>query len=152
MFDDLKSPKVKLQTEILLETGKKLLASVFTSPQARLSDLMNDERDFLPIELSDGRATVVRKASIVQITPVEQDLSSYESSDPYEILGITGAVDYDGLRKHYVSLLKGCHPDSLASYELPAPLVKFANNFTARINQAFERICQERGWETAIED
>jgi DnaJ-domain-containing protein 1 len=152
MFDDIKSPKVKLDTEILLEDGTKLLAAVFTNPQARLSDLMNDEREFLPIELIDGRTTVVRKSAIMQVTPVEQDLSAYESTDPYELLGVDSSAGYESVRESYVAMLKGCHPDSLAAYDLPTPLVLFANNLTARLNQAFHQICRDRGWEAKAED
>ena len=152
MFDDIKSPKVKLDTEIVLENGTKLLAAVFTNPQARLSDLMNDEREFLPIELAGGRTTVVRKTAIVQVTPVEQDLTAYESNDPYELLGVGSNADYESIREQYLSMLKGCHPDSLAAYELPTPLVLFANNLTARLNQAFQQICRDRGWESKVEN
>jgi DnaJ-domain-containing protein 1 len=146
MFDDNKTPKIKLEAEILLENGDKLFARVFTLPQSRISDLLNDDRRFLPVELTDGRTTVIRKTSIIRVTPIEQDVPVYEGNDPYETLGVDSAIDYDQLRQQYVALLKGCHPDALASKDLPAPLIRFANAFTARVNQAFQRICEDRGW------
>ena len=153
MFDDKKTPKVKLEAEVVLVNGEKLYCRLFTMPQSRLSDLLNDDRDFLPIELTDGRTTVVQKVTILRVTPVDQGVSLYEGNDPYEILGVDSTVDFKELRRQYHELLKSCHPDTLAAHDLPKPLIQFANGYTARLNQAFQRICRDRGWkDTSIDN
>lgn len=84
MFDDQKTPKVKLEVEIELSNTNKFLGFVFVSPQGRLSDLFNDDREFLPVELSDGRTLVVRKSAIVQAAPMEHSKPVESKTDPYE--------------------------------------------------------------------
>lgn len=148
MFDDRKTPKVKQETEIRLRDGSKLLANLFVQPQSRLSDLLNDEREFLPVELVDGRTTVLRKAAIMQVTPAEQQTPVYQGSDPYEILGIPSNIDQSQLRERYLGMMKDAHPDRLSNLELPSHLLHFANNYSARLNEAYSAICREKGWET----
>lgn len=146
MFDDQKTPKVKLEVEIELSNANKFLGYVFVSPQARLSDLFNDDREFLPVELGDGRTLVVRKSAIVQATPMEQSKPVESKTDPYELLDVASDIDHKGLRRRYVSIIKECHPDKLQSHGLPTPIVEFANRYSARVNDAYQRICRDRGW------
>jgi DnaJ-domain-containing protein 1 len=146
MFDDQKTPKVKLEVEIELSNANKFLGYVFVSPQARLSDLFNDDREFLPVELGDGRTLVVRKSAIVQATPMEQNKLVESKTDPYELLDVASDIDHKGLRRRYVSIIKECHPDKLQSHGLPTPIIEFANRYSARVNDAYQRICRDRGW------
>ena len=147
MFDDQKTPKVKLEVEIELSGGKRFLGFIFVSPQGRVSDLFNDDRVFLPVELSDGRTMVVSKTAIVQATPLEQAAPTSKKPDPYEVLDVPSDIDHKTLRRHYVSIIKECHPDRLQSHGLPTPIVEFANRYSARVNDAYQRICRERGWD-----
>jgi len=147
MLDDRITPKVKLETEIRLRDGSKLLANLFVQPQSRISDLLNDEREFLPVELVDGRTTVLRKAAIMQVTPMEQQAPVYQGSDPYEILGMPAGVDQGQLRERYLAMMKDAHPDRLSNLELPPFLLHFANDYSARLNEAYTAICHEKGWE-----
>ena len=146
MFDDRKTPKIKQETEIRLRDGTQILANLFIAPQSRISDLLNDEREFLPIELTDGRTTVLRKAAIMQVTPMEQRPVVYNGSDPYEILGVKMNADRDEVRASYTNLMKDAHPDRWASLELPSHLLNFANDYSAKLNQAYRAICEEKGW------
>lgn len=73
MFDSLdKPPKVKLEVAIELEDGKSLTGSLFLTPQARLTDLLNDERVFLPFETLEGSFIALKKSSIRSVEPVNR--------------------------------------------------------------------------------
>lgn len=45
----------RTKTKVLVETrcGKKVFGSIFMTMKDRLSDILNDDRKFLPIETSD---------------------------------------------------------------------------------------------------
>ena len=64
--------KIKLETVLELQDGSSILGIFFVTPQARLTDLLSDSREFLPIEMTDGTLTVVRKDAIVRATPLQQ--------------------------------------------------------------------------------
>ncbi len=73
MFDSLdKTPKVKLEVAIELEDGKCLTGSLFLTPQARLTDLLNDDRTFLPFEPTDGYFIALKKSSFRSVEPVNR--------------------------------------------------------------------------------
>lgn len=150
MFDDRKTPKLKCESEVRLSDGTRLLANLFIAPQGRISDLLNDEREFLPIELTDGRTIVLRKSAITQVTPVAQQVPIYEGSDPYEILGVGANIDQGELRERYLALMKDAHPDRLSNLELPEHLLQYANDYSARLNEAYKTICRNKGWESGL--
>jgi DnaJ-domain-containing protein 1 len=153
MFDDQKTPKIKLEAEIELTNAERFLGFVFVSPQGRLSDLFNDDREFIPIELGDGRTVVLRKSAILRVSPMEHSEPVTSKADPYELLDVASDIDHRALRRRYLSIIKECNPDRLQSHGLPTPIIEFANRYSARVNDAYQRICRERGWsETGKDD
>lgn len=46
--------KTRLEVEVELNHGARLLGSLFTKQMQRLSDLLNDSREFLPLQTPDG--------------------------------------------------------------------------------------------------
>ena len=84
----------------------------------------------------------------MQVTPMEQQAPVYQGSDPYEILGIPANIEQNELRERYLGMMKDAHPDRLSSLKLPRHLLHFANDYSARLNEAYDAICREKGWET----
>ena len=151
MFDSgEKTTKARFEATIELVDGSSVLGVFFVSPQARLSDLLNDQREFLPIEMTDGSITVVRKSSIVRATPLRQEALN-GTVDPYTILNVKASVSYDELKAAYHAMCREYHPDKLQSLGLPNSMVDFGNAQMARINDAFQRICREKNFRTEEE-
>ena len=67
--------KRKVEVKVELDDGTTLLASLFLLQQQRVSDLLNDNRRFLPLETSEGIITNLRKTAIHRVTPIEQDVT-----------------------------------------------------------------------------
>ncbi len=67
-----------------------------------------------------------------------------EHDDPYVILGLEHDADDAALRARYRDLMRENHPDALIARGVPASLVKIAENRTAAINAAHEKILAER--------
>ena len=72
--------KVKAEAELALDDGTVLRGSFFLNPQQRVLDILNDERVFLPFEISEGTIIVILKTTIRRITPVEQKLEHAQPS------------------------------------------------------------------------
>src|SRR5262249_37046474 len=81
--------KVRIEVEIQLEGGEKVVGSVFGTPRQRLSDILNDERGFMPFENTYGILVMLKKSAIVMIMPLVQAKRTPVHNDPYEVLGIT---------------------------------------------------------------
>lgn len=67
-----------------------------------------------------------------------------DHDDPYVIMGLDHDADAAALREKYRELMRENHPDALIARGVPPGLVKIAENRTATINAAYERILAER--------
>jgi hypothetical protein len=57
-----------LDLEFSLADGSILRGKIFVPIQTRLSDVLNDPRQFLPVESSDGALLALAKSSIKHVT------------------------------------------------------------------------------------
>jgi DnaJ-domain-containing protein 1 len=145
MYDsDSKLQKIKLAVEMEIEGAQRMLGSVFVSHQQRLPDLLNDDRAFLPFETSEGLIKIIRKSTIRCVTPMNQISLPMSTTDPYEILGVAPSIGDEDLKAIYHRKVQEMHPDKLVSMGLPPEFVQLANDKLARINDAYDRICQQR--------
>ena len=67
-----------------------------------------------------------------------------DRDDPYVILDLDHDSDNAALRERYRALMRENHPDALIARGVPPGLVKIAENRTAAINAAYEKILAER--------
>jgi DnaJ like chaperone protein len=67
-----------------------------------------------------------------------------DDDDPYLILGVDHDAGAAALRDKYRELMRENHPDALISRGVPPALVRIAENRTATINAAYEKILAER--------
>jgi DnaJ like chaperone protein len=70
----------------------------------------------------------------------------HDSDDPFLILGLEPDADDAAVRERYRELMRENHPDALMARGVPANLVKIAENRTAAINAAHDRILAERAY------
>jgi len=67
-----------------------------------------------------------------------------DAGDPYNLLGVTRAMDNAAIKAAYRKLVRDTHPDKLMAKGLPAEFLAMANQRLATINAAYDRICKER--------
>lgn len=135
-----KIPKTKILVEIVLDDGQSVHGTVFTSPQGRLTDVLNDERQFLPVDRADGTFIALAKSAIRYVTPLAAEGTAYEGSNPYQILGVREGVSREDLKKAYHQLSMENHPDRMKGFGLGADYLELATRRMARINEAYARI------------
>ena len=68
--------KVGTEVELTLNDGTTLRGKLFTSPNERLLDTLNDSRPFLPFEDGDGALSMLNKTMIMHIRPIDQKSGS----------------------------------------------------------------------------
>ena len=136
--------KSRIEVELYLSDGTYLFGKVSVLPDERLSDLMNDEREFLPIENSQGTVLIVRKGYISKVVQLDQHIKSGRMTDPYEILGVTRKASNEEVAQRYYKISGENHPDKLVAAGVSEEFVRMANSRMARINDAYQRIMASR--------
>lgn len=142
--DDKKVFKKKLLVELELDSGAILNGYLFVGQTQRLSDLMNDDRVFLPFEALDGAITIFAKALARRVSPQEsaqqqQAPATGEETDPFRLLGVPPTANEAQLKEAYHRKVQETHPDKLSGLGLSPELVKYAHERMSRINDAYNR-------------
>ena len=132
--------KDKVEVQVELDDGARLLGFLFVKQAQRLSDLLNDERRFLPLLTTDGLVVQLKKPAIARVTQLDQAAESHARTDPYGILGVAPRIDDAALRKAYHALCAQHHPDKLVSLGLAGAYVDMANSRLARVIDAYRRV------------
>jgi len=140
--------KTRLEVEVELNHGARLLGSLFIKQMQRLSDLLNDPREFLPLQTPEGLITHLRKTTIARVTQLDQTIEAAAVTDPYAILGVSPRVGDENLRRAYHELCAQHHPDKLVSLDLAVEYIDLANSRIVRVIEAYGRIQKERHGET----
>jgi len=145
MYDsEAKLQKTKLNVEMEIDGGARLVGFVFVSQRQRLPDLLNDDRAFLPFETVDGLIKIIRKSTIRCVTPLHQMTMPPAHADPYEVLGVAPGIPDDELKVIYHRKVQETHPDRLVCMGLPPEFIQLGNEKLARINDAYDRIKETR--------
>jgi len=141
--DDKKVFKKKVLVELELDGGTILNGYLFVGQTQRLSDLMNDDRIFLPFEALDGAVTIFTKSMTRRVCPVEnvqqQTASTAEETDPFRLLGVPPTATETQLKEAYHRKVQETHPDKLSGLGLSPELIKYAHERMSRINEAYNR-------------
>ena len=95
---------------------------VFLSYGQRVTDLLNDDRGFLPVESSDGEVRVMSKRAIMEIeildeAPENKSSSSGEtvtliSGNAFDILGAPQRANDAAVRAVYLDKIASVDPES----------------------------------------
>lgn len=137
---DQKVEKNKVEVEVELDNGTRMLGALFIKQMQRISDLLNDLRQFLPFETSDGRILYLNKTTIAKVVQLAGEAEPHAAADPYEILGVARNISNEDLRDAYHSLCSQNHPDKLQSLGVSPDLIDIANSRVIRIIDAYKRI------------
>ena len=139
-----KIPKYKTEIQVQFDDGVSLLGFIFLKQMQRVSDLLNDPRQFLPFQKSDGAIVYIRKATIAKVIELKQQDEHSAPSDPYEILGVSPSIREEDLKRAFHDLCHHYHPDRVQLLDLPTDLSDFASSRLIRIIDAYRRITSKR--------
>ena len=140
--------KTKVRVDLQLEDRTTLDGFVFCSQGERVSDILNDAREFLPFETHTKDIMMVRKGIISSIVAREDSGKKKLPTEPFEILGVSRASSRHEIRQAYQQKAQLYHPDKLASLNLPEDMTSYASDTLARINSAYDLVMRQMGAET----
>ena len=132
--------KTPVLVELSLADGSNLIGNIFVHSQARLSDVLNDDRKFLPVQTIDGRLMAIAKTHITQVSLPAAEAAIYRGSDPYKVLGVQPGVSAEELKRAYHQLCMQNHPDRIRGFGLGAEYQELGTKNTARINEAYAHL------------
>ena len=141
---EFKIEKQTVEVQVTLDNGTEFLGCLFTGQMQRISELLNEPRQFLPIRASDGQILHVRKSTIAKIMQLDQEVRRDAVTDPYEIIGVSNNIGDAELKKAYAAQCTVYHPDMLMSLNIAPGIVDLPNSRTIRIVDAYQRILAER--------
>ena len=127
-----------------LDNGTRMLGALFIKQVQRISDLLNDQRQFLPFENSDGRILYLNKATVSNVTQLVREAGLDIAMDPHEILSVPQNISDEDLRDAYHRMCSQNHPDKLQSPGVSPDLINIANSRVIRIIDAYKRIQTQR--------
>lgn len=144
MFESaqVKRSRERVEVSITLANGDQVDGIMFLLVGERLSDLLNDARQFLPVETPAG-ARIISKTQIADVRsfePIEEETTT----DPYEILRVQKDTSGQELRAAWMKRVKACHPDRLAALNLDPEIIQAARRVSQRINAAYDTILRHR--------
>jgi DnaJ like chaperone protein len=127
------------------------VARLFADEPAILEDVIDC---LLYIALADGQAhprelqLLEQAAKAFKLAPgtwrrLKAMHLGLEEDDPFVVLGLPPGADVAAVRARYRALMRETHPDALIARGVPPALVKIAENRTAAINAAYEKILAE---------
>lgn len=143
-FNARKTQKFPLMVEAQLADGVSMFGKVFLSAQGRLSDLLNDERDFLPFERADGSFMALAKAQLRRVSPMASSEETYQGDDPFKVLGVAPTASREDVKRAYRDLTLIHHPDRVRGLGLTGEYLELATKNMMRINEAYERVMKGR--------
>ncbi len=136
---DEKISKWKVEIQVELDNGTRLLGFLFVTPTQRLSDLLNDARSFLPTQTADGLIAQLAKSTIAKVVQLDQTAEAESITDPYDILGVSRRVSDEKLKESYHALCNEYPPDKLVSLGVASEFIDLANSRITRIIDAYRR-------------
>lgn len=124
--------------EIVLSDGGLLRGKMFLPMQGRITDLLNDERQFLPLE-TGGEYLALAKTAIRQVR-MPPAAAAIKGKCPYSILGLREGASPEDIKRAYRELSTANHPDRVRGAGLGEDLVDFATQNMIRINSAYAQL------------
>jgi DnaJ like chaperone protein len=145
MFESAnKKARNKYAVEVELDDGRVHILFIFVSPGARVIDMLNDERDFIPFETNNGSIVIYKKQALKRVSPLFA-AERMTSRDPYDIIDVSHKATDQEVHEAYRKAVASVHPDRVQSLGLPDEFVDLATKRAMAINDAYDKIRRERG-------
>jgi DnaJ-domain-containing protein 1 len=127
--------------EIVLLDGNSLLGKIHVPVQGRISDTLNDERAFIPVEMADGSHVAIAKQAIKKVTlPGAEVQKSYQGTAPHRVLGVREGASAEEVKRAYHKLCNKNHPDRIRALDLGSDFEDLATQNMMRINAAYAQL------------
>lgn len=153
-----KLKKLRQDLILTLTDGRIINAKIFVGYNERILDVLNDNRDFVPIEDDEGNILIIAKSSIVtadtqQVTAFStmkknKDgagdsttiIQSFEGISPYRILELENGADMQKVRKRYLKIRELLNIRSFEDAGVDKVIISLAKLYLTQIDTAYQMI------------
>ena len=70
--------KVRTKVEVTLTDGAVMTGEMFVHAEQRMLDILNDDRQFVPLESVEGAISCINKSVIAKVSPVAAAVNADE--------------------------------------------------------------------------
>jgi hypothetical protein len=131
--------------EIRLSDGTLLKGRLMVTMGKAIADVLNSPSPFLDFESHGGEHSYIAKAQVAVLRLLDvarpaalgNKLTATDDFEPHKILGVGPDAAPEEIRRAYLRLAKGYHPDCFANVELPAEVKDYLAGMVRRINAAY---------------
>ena len=151
--------KLRQDVTITLLDGTEMDCKLFVGYNERILDVLNDSRNFIPVEDSDGRIIVIAKSSIMtantqQITAFSTNKTlinknlppvqtiTYEGISPYHVLELPDNSPIDKVRKRYLKIRDFLNIENLEQSGANPVIISLAKLYLKQIETAYLAIAK----------
>ncbi len=124
---------------------------IFIAQGQRVSDLLNDDRGFIPVETAAGDVRVISKRAIMEIEILGgdeggggKDFVVLGGGNAYELLGVPPNADDATVRAVYLDKMRSVNLAEIAALTDNADLVHAAKVLRERYSAAYDAISHTR--------
>lgn len=132
--------KQKIMVILQLTTGECLFGFIHAAHSERISDVLNDQRAFLPFEVVDGERMIHAKTSIMRVYEICNVTRHFHHPDPYVVLNVSRADSWETIQRAYRQQMVLCHPDRYAHRNPPEAALELLDQIARRLNEVLDKI------------
>jgi DnaJ-domain-containing protein 1 len=132
--------KQRILVILQLNSGESLFGFIHATHSERVSDVMNDQRLFLPFEDVDGERMIHAKTSIMRVYEICNYTRHMTHPDPYVVLNVSRADNWETVQRAYRQQMMLCHPDRYRHRNPPEAALDLLADIARRLNEVMEVI------------
>jgi len=117
-----KIEKDRLLVELERTSGIMTYDYLLVIRNTPLTDLFDDDRQFLQFQHMNGRLTLISKASIVEAMDIVNVTALEQGNGPYNSMGVSRDDSFELIRGFYRELVMRCNPDMYNGEHYPEEL------------------------------
>lgn len=125
---------------------------IFVAYNQRVSDLLNDDRGFIPVESASGDVRVISKRAIMEIEILGGDDGAGDKKDvvvltggnAYDLLGVAPDADDGVVRAVYLDKMRSVNVEQIAQLTDNDDIVHAAKVIRERYSAAYDSISHTR--------
>ena len=132
--------KQRVLVILQLVTGESIFGYIHAAHSERISDVLNDQRAFLPFEDVDGERKIHAKTSIMRVYEICNVTKHFHHPDPYVVLSVSRADSWDTIQRAYRQQMALTHMERHAHRNPPAAAMEMLEKIARRLNEVMDQI------------
>jgi DnaJ-domain-containing protein 1 len=132
--------KQRVMVILQLITGESIFGFIHAAHSERISDVLNDQRAFLPFEDVDGERMIHAKTSIMRVYEICNVTKHFHHPDPYVVLNVSRADSWESIQRAYRQQMALAQKERHADRNPPEAAIELLDKIARRLNEVLDQI------------